>query len=151
MDVLNNTISFLVFTMQKQRFAIDVSSVLEVLENQTVALVPQTPVQVRGVVNFRGDILPIIDFRLILNLKPATLSEVIIVMDINNGKHKLRIGAVADTVLGVSMIPERSIEPLPDINLDFPKDYASGVFKENSKFVYILNIDKALTLDNIVA
>lgn len=151
MEHLKKTISFLIFKLQDELFALDVESVLEVLENQKVAKVPNTPEHVRGVVNFRGDILPIIDMREILNLKTDSESEVVVVLDLRHDKHTMRIGAVADGVIGVALIPELSIEPIPDLNLDFSKEFVEGMFKHNDQFITILDVNKVFTLENIVA
>ncbi len=150
MDHLKKTISFLVFKMQNGLYALNVSSVLEVLEDQHFAKVPNTPAHIRGVVNFRGDILPIIDLRKILNLTLAIDTEVVIVMEIGTGHHSLRIGAVADGVVGVVLIPEVNIESALDLNFDFSKEYVEGIFKYESEFVTLLDANKVFALENIV-
>lgn len=151
MEHLKKTISFLIFKLQDELFALDVESVLEVLENQKVAKVPNTPDHVRGVVNFRGDILPIIDMREILHLKTNLESEVVVVLDLKYDKHSMRIGAIADGVVGVALIPELSIEPIPDLNLEFSKEFVEGMFKHNNQFITILDVNKVFTLENIIA
>ena len=150
MDHLTKTLSFLIFKMQDGLFALNVSSVLEVLEDQHVAKVPNTPEHIRGVINFRGDILPIIDLREILHLSASESSEVVIVLEIETGHHGLRIGAVADGVIGVVLIPELSIESAIDLNFDFSKEYVDGIFKHESSFVTILDVNKVFALENIV-
>ncbi len=150
MEHLKKTISFLIFKMQNGLFALNVNAVLEVLEDQRVAKVPNTPEHIRGVVNFRGDILPIIDLRRIMNFETSKDTEVVIVLEIGHGHHALRIGAVADGVIGVVLVPELTIESAADLNFDFTKEYVEGIFKHESQFVTILDVNKVFALENIV-
>lgn len=150
MEHLKKTISFLIFSLDSELFALNVRSVLEVLENQVVTTVPNTPEHVKGVLNFRGDILPIIDMREILNLGNSNENEVVIVLDLKSENHKLRIGAVADGVIGVVLVPEVSIESLPDLNLAFSKEFLAGMFQHDGKFIKILDVDKVFTLEHIM-
>jgi len=150
MEHLKKTISFLIFSLDNELFALNVHSVLEVLENQTITSVPNTPEHVKGVLNFRGDILPIIDMREILNLNFNNKEEVIIVLDLNKQKHSLRIGAVADGVMGVILVPELSIEAIPDLNLSFSKEFLEGMFNHDGKFIKVIDVNKVFTLENIM-
>jgi len=150
MEHLKKTISFLIFSLDNELFALNVHSVLEVLENQTITSVPNTPEHVKGVLNFRGDILPIIDMREILNLNFNNKEEVIIVLDLNKQKHSLRIGAVADGVMGVILVPELSIEAIPDLNLSFSKEFLEGMFNYDGKFIKVIDVNKVFTLENIM-
>ena len=137
----------LVFRLDKKMFAVDVSNVLEVLEKQDITEVPNAPEIVNGVLNFRGDILPVINTGKKFgnaNYNP-TQKFVIIVLEINNGKKLVRIGAIADYVIDVIEISEDDIKPVPEMGSCFNPAFLKGMYRKDNEFIMLLNANEVFT------
>ncbi len=142
---------FLSFRLGKETFAVSVIKVLEVLQQQHITEVPDVPSFIKGVINFRGDILPIFDARLKFNIKVNEKEEknVIIVLDLTSENQKMRIGAVADGVKDVLAFDETEIKPVPEMGLKYNAEFISGMIKSGEGFIMILNVDKVFTTDEV--
>lgn len=142
---------FLSFRLGKETFAVSVKKVLEVLQKQHITEVPDVPEYIKGVINFRGDILPICDARLKFNMNGQTDEEkhVVIVLDLENNQQRLRIGAIADGVKDVISIEETDIKPVPEMGLKYNADFLSGMIKSGDGFIMVLNVDKVFTTDEV--
>jgi len=144
--------AYLSFLLDEEIFAINVKKVLEVLQIQKITKVPQTPTHLRGVTNFRGDILPVVDSRTRLNLPTIEDSDktIIIVLDMEHNNNKLLIGALADSVKDVIQIADDEILPVPEVGNKFDAEYLSGMYRYKDSFVMILNVDKVFSVNNLV-
>lgn len=142
---------FLSFRLGKETFAVSVIKVLEVLQQQHITEIPDVPSYIKGVINFRGDILPIFDSRLKFNLKVDEDEEknVIIVLDLTNDNQKMRIGAIADGVKDVLAFDETEIKPVPEMGLKYNAEYINGMIKSGDSFIMILNVDKVFTAEEV--
>lgn len=142
---------FLSFRLGKETFAVSVIKVLEVLQQQHITEIPDVPPYIKGVINFRGDILPIFDARLKFNLKVQEEEEknVIIVLDLSADDQKMRIGAIADGVRDVLAFDETEIKPVPEMGLKYNAEYISGMIKSGDGFIMILNVDKVFTTEEV--
>jgi purine-binding chemotaxis protein CheW len=142
---------FLSFRLGKETFAVSVIKVLEVLQQQHITEVPDVPNFIKGVINFRGDILPIFDARLKFNLKVNDKEEknVIIVLDLSFENQKMRIGAIADGVKDVIAFDDSEIKPVPDMGLKYNAEFLSGMIKSGESFIMILNVDKVFSADEV--
>jgi purine-binding chemotaxis protein CheW len=142
---------FLSFKLRKELFAVSVKKVLEVLQQQHITEIPDLPVYIKGVINFRGDILPIFDARLKLNL--PVLSEdgqsVIIVLDLAAEHKNIRIGVMVDGVKDVLTFDENDIKPVPEMGLKYNPEYINGMIKAGDSFIMILDVDKVFTTDDV--
>lgn len=143
--------AFLSFNLSTEIFAITVSKVLEVLEIQPVTKVPQAPDYIRGVINFRGDILPVIDTRRKFNMETVedTPKTVIIVLDLVIYNKKLIVGIIADSVKDVIEISPSDVKEVPTLGSRYNSDFIEGMIKTESGFIMILNIEKIFTTDDI--
>src|SRR3954469_3181636 len=117
MNVLQQADSYLTFTLDSALFAIGVSKVLEILEIKPIVKVPMSPAFMRGVINLRGNILPVIDARIKFGMPdaPFTIDSCIIVIGIGEGKEPLLVGVLVDSVREVIDIPDEAIQPSPGI------------------------------------
>ena len=142
--------SYLSFLLDKGIFAINVSKVLEVLEKQPITFVPDTPKHIVGVLNFRGEILPVIEMRLKFNMPSGNLEKfVIIVLELMiNGKPQI-FGAIVDSVVDVIEIYNNTIKSVPEMGSNFNPEYISGMIKSDKGFIMFLNIDKVFSHDEI--
>ncbi|HEX3007072.1 MAG TPA: chemotaxis protein CheW [Bacteroidales bacterium] len=142
---------YLSFRLGKETFAVSVKKVLEVLQRQHITQVPDVPGYIKGVINFRGDILPICDARIKFNIDTEADQEkhVIIVLDLDDSTQKIRIGAIADGVKDVISIEEADIKPVPEMGLKYNVEYLSGMIRSGDSFIMILNVDKIFTNDEV--
>ena len=135
--------SFLTFRLGDELFAVNVGQVLEILEISKITKVPRSPDFMRGVINLRGSVLPVIDTRLKFGIPQAedTVNTCIIVMSVNLDGQQLTIGAVVDGVQEVMEIDEREIMPPPSIGSKYKSEFIEGMVKRDECFIMILNVD----------
>ncbi len=145
----SNKITYLSFVLGEEIFAVNVGKVLEVLEHQKITRVPKTPSYIKGVINFRGEILPVIDTRLKLNLAEQQINDktVIIVLDLKVKDKSVILGAMADSVKDVIEIHENEIRDVPDIGNRYNVEFLQGMVKIENIFVMLLNVDKVFLSD----
>lgn len=146
MNKIKTRNSYLSFMLCKEIFAVDVKNVLEVLEKQIITEIPDTPGYITGVVNFRGEILPVIETRVKFKM-PCRETEkyVIIVFELElNGKKQL-LGAMVDSVVDVIEIDDSTLKEVPEMGTDYNTDYVKGMLKTNNGFVMVLNIHKVFS------
>ena len=147
----SNKNSYLSFRLGNEIFAITVQKVLEVLEIQKITKVPKTPNHIRGVINFRGEILPVIDTRIKFNLPIAeeTIKTVIIVLDLQINDKTMTLGAIADSVCDVLEINETDIKAVPELGSRYNVEFLIGMFKNDDGFIMILDIDKVFSVEEL--
>lgn len=147
--------TYLSFTIKEEMFAIPVTKVLEVLQRQKITRVPNSPEHVKGVINFRGEIIPVFETRLKFGLPKRENEDkyVIIVLQIQTTENNetLTIGAVADTVKDVLTIANTRIKPVPQMSKNYNTEYLDGITKITDKFALLLNTDKVFSEEEITA
>lgn len=145
--------SYLTFKLQSELFAINVGKVLEILELKPITKVPKSPAFMKGVINLRGNILPVIDTRGKFAMPAAefTIDTCIIVLSINSGKESLLVGAIVDSVQKVIDIPDEAIQVSPGLGAIYREDFMTGIGKVEEDFVMILNIDKVFSDEDVYA
>ncbi len=141
---ITESIQYLTFKLADEIFALDVAKVREILEVTTITKVPQTPDFMRGVINLRGSVVPVVDMRLKfgMSMTEQTVNTCIIVVEINLDGDSLVLGALADSVQEVVEMEAESIEPAPHIGTKLNTDFIRGMGKIDDHFVMILDIDK---------
>ena len=137
---------YLTFVLDNEAFAVDVARVREILEYTSVTRVPKTQKYMRGVINLRGSVVPVVDMRMLFGLSEAdtTVNTCIIVMETAVDGSALVFGALADSVREVMELDPSQIEPAPKIGSSIKTEFINGMGKYNSEFIMILNIDKML-------
>jgi len=150
---ITETVQYLTFKLADETFAVDVAKVREILDFSTVTKVPQTPDFMRGVINLRGSVVPVVDMRLKFGMSETakTVNTCIIVMEITLDNETAVVGALADSVQEVLELEPENIEPAPRIGTKLNTDFLVGMGKQNETFIMILNIDKVFTLDELSA
>lgn len=142
---------YLVFNSQNNTLAAKVQSVVEVLEKQRITKIPKSPKQIMGVISFRGEIIPVIDPRVILDLPPHQFDDfVIIVHKVHNDRYNetLTVGVLARDVSNVIEVKPLDILPASEFNTVIPEKYTIGVFKNSGSFITILDTDKILAISD---
>src|ERR1700712_3952079 len=125
MSMMQPTESYLTFKLDGEIFAINVSKVLEILEMKPITKVPKSPSFMTGVINLRGNILPVIDTRNKFSMprENFTIDTCIIVLNINTGNDSLLVGAVVDSVQKVIDIPAELIQPSTTMAAIYKEDF----------------------------
>jgi len=132
-------------------FAIDIGKVREVLDFTSITKVPQTPDYMRGVINLRGSVVPVVDLRLKFGQAMAekTVNTCVIIVEVEMLGEKVVMGAMADAVQEVLDLEPGQIEPPPRIGAKLNLDFIRGMGKLADKFIIILNIDRVFTVDEL--
>jgi purine-binding chemotaxis protein CheW len=142
----NNSVNeaHLTFSLDKEIFSIPVEYVKEILEIGDVTNVPESPSFMRGILNLRGNILPIVDTRKKLSLAEAedTKKTRIIVIELNSNGRAIKLGAVVDRAWEVVAFETNEINPAPSEEDYSRADYLSGVVRYNDQFVMIIDVEK---------
>lgn len=135
---------YLTFTLSDEVFAFDISKVREVLEYGKITKVPQTPAMMKGVINLRGNVVPVIDMRIKFDLVESerTVNTVIIIFEIELDGESTMLGALVDSVKEVLDLDSEHIEPPPGIGTLLQTEFIQGMGKRDDEFIIILDIEK---------
>ena len=139
--------TYLTFTLDQEDFAVDVAGVREVLDYTTVTRVPRTPDFMKGVINLRGSVVPVVDLRLKFGLPETekTVDTCVIVLEVEMDGEMTVIGAIADSVREVFELNPGDIEPPPRLGTRFEAQFISGMGKHNDNFIIILDVNKVFS------
>ncbi len=142
---------YLSFIVCDELFAVNVANVLEVLQKQRITHVPNAPSYIRGIINFRGEVVPVFESRSKFNLPHRTdeSSFVVIVFDLSKGAEVIRIGTIVDRVKDVITIGDTDIKPVPPMSKDFNTEFLQGIFKLQNEFIMLLNVEKVFSNDEL--
>ena len=134
------------------QFAVDVLNVHEVLEFTKVTKIPGVPDFVRGIINLRGMVVPVVDLRLKFSMSETvkTQGTCVIVLDIGSGGNKTVVGALADSVHEVFEFEPGQVEPPPRIGSLSQKDFILGIGKRDDQFIILLNINRVFSSEEVV-
>ena len=143
--------SFLTFRLGEETFAANVSQVLNILEMIRITEVPRTPEYMKGIINLRGEVLPVIDTRLKFGMAAAgyTKNTCILVIEVELNNESVKVGALVDSVLEVLEIRESDIKPSPVINEKSKSQFIKGVIKSDDTFIIALDVNKVFTTDEL--
>ena len=136
---------FLTFILGSEEYGINISYVTEIIGIQAITYVPDLPVFVKGIINLRGQIIPVIDVRLRFRKEPAEYSDrtCVIVLQIKD----LSIGFIVDSVAACETITSESVIEPPDAQHGFHQKYISGIGRLEEKIVLILDCEKLINED----
>ena len=145
--------TYLSFIVGDELYAVNVSEVLEVLEKQSITRVPNAPGYIRGIINFRGDIVPAFESRSKFNLpdRIEDASYVIVVLDLSKDNEVFRIGAIVDKVKDVLEIDDADIKVVPTMSKDFNTEFLHGIYKLKDSFILLLDVEKVFTGEELHA
>jgi purine-binding chemotaxis protein CheW len=150
---ITETAQYLTFRLEEEVFALDISQVREVLDFTAITKVPRTPEFMRGVINLRGSVVPVVDMRLKFGMSRTeqTLSTCIIIVEINIDGDRLILGALADSVQEVIELGPGQIEPAPRIGTRLDTEFIKGMGKRDEQFIIILDIDRIFSMDELAS
>ncbi len=143
---------YLSFVLAGEEYAVNILRVKEIIEYATLTRVPAMPACVRGVINLRGRVVPVVDLaqRFGLPEREITRRSCIVMVEVTTTGAPVVMGIIADAVSQVLDVAEQAIEPAPSFGTSIGPEYLSGMTEAGHKFVMILNIDRALDVDDII-
>ena len=146
-----DTTQFLTFHLGNEIYGIEVNNVREVIEYENVHEIPMVPEFIRGVINLRGEVVPVIDlsYRFYKTKCEETKFTCIVIVELEEENETLLIGFVIDAINAVTDIPDDSIEPTPGFGAKIRADFISGVGKVRDKFIILLNLGKVLDVEEL--
>lgn len=142
---------YLTFTLGGEMFALGILNVKEIIEFGSITEIPMMPPFIRGVINLRGAVVPVIDLSSRFGSHATEISRrtCIVIVELQENEEKQDIGVIVDAVSEVLDIPRSEIEPPPAFGAKIRADFINGMGKVNGKFVIILNVAKVLSIDEI--
>jgi purine-binding chemotaxis protein CheW len=144
---------YLTFKLVNEEYGLEILKVREIIGMMAITKVPRTPVFVRGVINLRGKIIPVIDLRRKFGMENVADTEetCIIVVDVSKGADKLQIGILVDSVSEVLDIKGEDIEDAPSFGTNLDTDFIMGMAKAKGTVKILLNIEKVLSSNELEA
>jgi purine-binding chemotaxis protein CheW len=148
---ITETTQFLTYKLGDEVFALDITKVREVLDFTTVTKVPRTPDFMRGVINLRGSVVPVVDLRLKFGMTKteSSVNTCIIITEVTVDNETTILGALADSVQEVLDLEPGSIAPAPKIGTKLKTEFIKGMGKRDDRFIIILDIDKVFSSDEL--
>ena len=144
---------YLTFKLAEEIFAVEVAKVREILEYINITKVPRTPEFMRGVINVRGSVVPVLDLRLKfgMSVTEQSINTCIIVLEIDFEGETTILGALADSVQEVIELEPDQIEPAPKIGTQLKTEFIKGIGKRELEFIMILDIDRVFSAEELEA
>lgn len=144
---------FLAFRLDGETFALDVRQIREILDRTDVTRIPRMPAFMRGVINLRGGVVPVVDMRVKFGMGEVvrTIDTCIIVVEVDLDGETTVIGALVDGVKEVFELEAGSIEPPPRIGAKLDTDFIEGMGRRDDEFVIVLDVDRVFSADEICA
>ena len=144
---------YLTFFLSDEEYAINIQRVKEIIEYTTVTKVPKVPEWIRGVINLRGNVVPVVDLtvRFGLEARPVTKTTCIVIVEVEQDSERAVMGVIADAVNQVIELAPKDIEEPPAFGTRVRLEYLFGMGKLGKKFALILNIDSVLNNSELLA
>jgi purine-binding chemotaxis protein CheW len=149
-DGLSSRVSFaadgsqyLTFSLGQEEYGVEILKVQEIKGYSTITPIPNTPSHVKGVMNLRGTIIPVVDLRSKLGMPTAEYSPFTVIVVVKVGNKTM--GLVVDAVSDVLNIPPRDLQPTPDFGAQVDAAFISGMARAGEKLVVLLDLDRVLT------
>ena len=142
---------YLTFRLGEEVFGLDVGKVREILDMTTITKIPRTPEFLRGVINLRGNVVPVVDMRLKFGLPTVenTVDTCIVVTEVTLENETTVLGALVDSVQEVFELEPGQIEPAPRIGTRLKTEFIQGMGKRDGKFIMLLDVDKVFSCDEL--
>ncbi len=142
---------YLTFRLEEEIFGLDVGKVREILDMTTITKSPRTPEFLKGVINLRGNVVPVVDMRLKFGLPPVekTVDTCIVVTEVTLEGETTVLGALVDSVQEVFELEPGQIEPAPRIGTRLRTEFILGMGKRDGRFIMLLDVDKVFSCDEL--
>ena len=142
---------YLTFQLSGELYAIGILSIKEIIEYGQITEVPRMPPSIRGVINLRGAVVPVIDLGARFGKQAASIGRrtCIVIIEIASAEGQQVVGVMVDAVNEVLDIPATEIEPAPSFGAHIRADFIKGMGKVNGKFVILLDTGRVLSVDEM--
>jgi len=142
---------FLTFLVNQENFAISILDVKEIIEISSVTRVPMTPAYIHGVINLRGNVVPVIDLSARLGHDRTEISKrsCIILVEIELADSSQLIGMLVDEVKEILEIPSENIQAAPDFGTDIRTDFIQAMGRVDDDFIILLAINRVLSIEEL--
>lgn len=147
------TLQFLTFMLGEEVFALDIRNVREIIQYCSMTTIPLMPTFVRGVINLRGAVVPVIDLQARFGRPSASVGKktCIVIFDSVRSDEKVELGLMVDAVSEVIDLTADSIEPSPNFGTAVRREFIQGMGKTGNRFIIILEPDKAFDVDEMAS
>ncbi|MBY0454693.1 MAG: chemotaxis protein CheW [Burkholderiaceae bacterium] len=144
---------YLTFMLSGESFAIGILCIKEIIEYTGLTQVPMMPDCIRGVINLRGSVVPVLDLAVRFGKKSGEITKktCIVIIEVASGDERHDMGVVVDAVNAVLEIPHSEIEPPPAFGAKIRTDFIEGMGKVGGKFVILLNANQVLSIEELSA
>lgn len=144
---INSQGKYLTFRLGNEEYGLGIMMIKEIIGMMTITAIPQTPSYVKGVINLRGKVIPVVDLRLRFSMEeiPHDDRTCIIVTDIGGGAADVLVGLIVDSVSEVMNIDSDKIEPPPSFGITLDTDYILGIAKSDSDVRILLDIGRVFS------
>ena len=142
---------YLTFTLKEEEYGIGILKVKEIIGMMAITSVPRTPEYVKGVINLRGGVVPVVDLKLKFGMEETekTVNTCIIIAEVALEGESVVLGALADSVQEVFDLKAEDVEPAPKIGTQLNTEFLTGMGKKDEEFILLLDIDRVFTTDEI--
>jgi purine-binding chemotaxis protein CheW len=150
-DSADEANQYLTFSVAEERLAMPIDAVQEIIETPQITQVPMTPEYIRGVINLRGNVVPIVDLAARLNRGAATLSKrsCVVVVEVETNRSSYVFGMLVDEVKNILDIPREDIRSAPTFGSDISTDFIQAMGRVEDVFVIILAINHVLSVQEL--
>lgn len=144
---------YLTFKLEDEVFALDISKVREVLDFTPITKVPRTPGFMRGVINLRGSVVPVVDMKLKFGMARTeqSVNSCLIIIEVGVDGETIVLGMLADSVQEVLDLGSDHVHPSPRIGTRLNTEFIKGMGRQNDRFIIILDIDRVFSTDELAA
>jgi len=152
LDIAGDDVNqYLTFVLGGEVYGVSILVIKEILEYHEPTLVPMMPDFIRGVINLRGSVVPVVDLSLRLGRESTEVAKrtCVVIIEIQHEEERMEIGVVVDAVNEVLDIAPESIEAAPNFGAKIRTDFINGMGKIDDKFVVLLNIDHVLSIEEL--
>ena len=146
-----NVTQYLTFLCSGERLAVEILDVKELIEMTNMTRVPMTPDFIRGVINLRGSVVPVVDLAARLTGQKCSLTKrsSIVLVEVSQGEHTQTLGMLVDEVSEILEIDSNHIQPPPSFGANIRTDFIQAMGNVNGEFIILLAIDKVLSVEEL--
>ncbi|MCG8307029.1 MAG: chemotaxis protein CheW [Cytophagales bacterium] len=135
--------SFITFILGKESFAVNVDQVLEIIQLEKLTEIPNASEYIRGVLNFRGSIVPVINLHKRFGFKASGACNIAVIVNLSAEGSDRLIGLTVEEVTDVVQFDYKSIRAVPEVGINIDHEYLEGIVEISKEFVFVLNMNKA--------
>ncbi len=143
---MSDATQYLTFVVGDEEYGVGILQAKEIIEYDTVTTVPNAPAYIRGVINLRGSVVPVVDLAVKFGRAPGVVTRrsCIIVVDVRHSSGTTVMGIFADRVTQVAELAADAIEPAPDFGTGVSADFLRGLGRSGNRFLLLLDTDRLL-------